>query len=220
MENLQRGGYCSACNTIKPIAEFMRTLTHAQAKARGYSGMRRVEIESKLCKDCQPKPRPVSALPAGEIKHRVGIGALDPITANHVLNKRRARAALKRKVFGAQQAQKKWDADLKAVLKPMSAHIESVDNWIRYQNKKGIAPDAPSVVFMVGYLALLRRQREHIKYDHLMHPKPVTQTAWQQFTPFEERLELWKKWDEMPPDERRLMLRTPPLLATYRDNQE
>lgn len=219
MENLQRGGFCSTCNTIKPIAEFMRTLTHAQAKARGYSGMRRVQIESSQCKACQRKPRPTSALPAGEIQHRVSIGALDPITAQYVLNKRRARAVIKRKFAGAQQAQKKWDAALRALIKPMSAHITSVDNWLRYQAKKGIPSDAPSVVFMVEYLAFLRKERERVKYEQLMRPDKITQTTWQQFTPHETRVEIWKKWDALPPDERQRTLRTPPLLATYKETQ-
>ena len=218
MENLQRGGFCSTCNTIKPIAEFMRTLTHAQAKARGYSGMRRVQIESSQCKACQRKPRPPSALPAGEIQHRVGIGAMDPITAQYILNKRRARAVIKRKFAGAQQAQRKWARQLADLIKPMSAHITSVDNWLRYQAKTGNPPDAPSMVFMAEYLAFLRKRREKIKYDQLMHPGPVTQTTWQQFTQYPERLELWKKWDALPPNERQRTLRTPPLLATYRDN--
>jgi hypothetical protein len=216
-ETLGRGAYCSRCNTIKPIAEFKRYLTNAEALSRGYAANYKVEVESSVCKACRPKPRPINKLRAGELRQRVASGDIDAVTAAHVLNKRNARAKLARKMYGAKQAQKKWDADLKALLKPMSAHITSVDNWLRYQTKKGVAPDAPSVVFMVGYLALLRRQREHIKYDQLMSPKPVTQTAWQQFTPFEERLELWKKWDALPPDERQRTTKTPPLLATYKE---
>ena len=217
LKNLGRGGYCSRCNTIKPIAEFMRPLTPLQARARGYSGLRRIEVESSMCKDCQPKPRSVSKLRAVEIRQRVSQGSLDPITANLELSKRNARARLSRKHHRAKQAQQEWAAQLKTILKPMSAHITSVDNWIRYQEKKGVAPDAPSVVFMVEYLAQLRRERERIKFDHLTQPGPPQHTAWQQFTPLPERLELWKKWDALTPEDRQTMVRTPPLLATYKD---
>ena len=219
MENLQRGGFCATCNTIKPIADFMRTLTHAQAKARGYSGMRRVQIESSQCKDCQRKPRPPSKLPAGEIQHRVSIGALDPITAKNILAKRHARAVIKRKVAGAVQAQRNWAKELGGVLRPMSAHIVGVDNWLRYQARKGTPPEAPSMVFMAEYLAQLRRERDRIKTDQLMNPGPPPHQAWQQYTPYETRLELWKKWDALPPDERQRTIHTPPLLATYKETQ-
>lgn len=219
LENLGRGGFCSTCNTIKPIAEFMRPLTPLQAKARGYSGMRRIEVESSMCKDCQPKPRPVSKLRAGEIRQRVSQGSLDPITAKLEMNKRNARARLSRKLHRAKQAQQTWSKQLKEILAPMSAHITSVDNWLRYQAKKGVPSDAPSVVFMAEYLAELRQRREKIKYDQLMHPGPPQHQTWQQFTPHENRLEIWKKWDALPPDERQRTLRTPPLLATYKETQ-
>ena len=218
LENLGRGGYCSRCNTIKPIAEFTRFLTNAEALARGYRANFKVEVETTTCKDCRPKPRPIGKLRAAEIRQRVSSGDLDQVTANLEMHKRHARAQLSRKVRRAKQAQQTWAKQLKEILAPMSAHITSVDNWLRYQAKKGTPPEAPSVVFMAEYLAELRQRREKIKYDQLMHPGPPPHQAWQQFTPQETRLEIWKKWDALPPDERQKTARTPPLLATYRDN--
>ena len=217
LESLGHGGYCSRCNTIKPIAEFMRPLSTLQAKARGYSGMRRIEVESSMCKDCQPKPRPVSKLRAAEIQQRVSQGSLDPITAKLEMTKRHARAKMSRKLHRAKQAQQTWAAQFKDVIKPMSAHIIGVDNWLRYQARKGTPPEAPSMVFMAEYLAQLRRERDRIKTDPLMNPGPPEHKAWQQYTPHETRLELWKKWDALPPEERQRTTHTPPLLATYKE---
>lgn len=217
LENLGHGGYCSSCNTIKPLKEFKRYLTNAEALSRGYAANYRVEVETTLCKSCRPKPRPITKLRAGEIRQRVASGDLDGVVAHSELSKRNVRAQIKRKMSSAAQARARWNVQLKALLKPMSEHIIGVDNWIRYQKKRGTPSDAPSMVFMGDYLALLRKERERIKFNQLMEPAPITNTAWQQYTPYAKRLELWKKWDEMPPDQRRLMLRTPPLLATYKE---
>lgn len=48
------GGYCSACNTIQPVAAFKYRLTFAETRARGYAGNHRLQVLSPLCKKCRP----------------------------------------------------------------------------------------------------------------------------------------------------------------------
>lgn len=220
LPELVDGAQCKRCDAIKPLKEFTRFLTGAEARAQGYAGNYRVKVVGNVCKDCRPRRKPLSKLRAGEIRQRIDSGDVNPIAGAYEIKKRNARAKLTRQVVGTKMAHKRWLKDLREIVRPMSEHITSVDNWIRYQVKRGAPSDAPSVVFMVDYLRTLRTLRAQIKGDHLIKPKRVTATTWEQLIPRPERMELWKKWDALAPDQRHLMLRTPPRAALYRDTEE
>lgn len=219
MDDLHHGAYCALCDSIKPIREFMRTLTPAQARARGYSGMRPVEIESTMCKDCQPKPRPISKLSAGEIRQRVSQGAIDALAANLEMSRRHARAALKRKVFSAQQVQKRWQGEVRALLKGLSAEIVSTANQWRYRTKT-LGESGPHVDFLEYYVALLRRVRRETLDAHFMRPRPVAETRWEQVFDFSTRMEVRRKWQALSVEDRERLRKKMPALAVYRDDNE
>ncbi len=67
---------CVKCNQIKPRAAFKKQTTHAQAKGWGKSGRYKLEVFSKNCEPCRPKPRPPRMLTPKELRTRAVNGDL------------------------------------------------------------------------------------------------------------------------------------------------
>ena len=67
---------CSKCGEIKPRSLFKKRTTHAQAKGWGKSGRYKLEIMSKNCEPCRPKPRPPRKLSPRELITRATTGDL------------------------------------------------------------------------------------------------------------------------------------------------
>jgi hypothetical protein len=233
LENLGRGGYCSRCNTIKPIEHFTRYLTNAEALSRGYAANYRVKVETSTCKDCRPKARPPSKLRAAELRQRVSSGDLDEVTAGYIHRKRLARAAMSRKVGRAKQAQRVWQEQLATLVvgqkdeqtgkrkqgrndpPSMTQHIIQVDNWVRHQAKKPGATETPLYKFMVAYLEKVRHERERIKNHQLFNPGPVVATRWEELVDKVLWMELRLAWADLTPEDRRGLVRVTPDLVLY-----
>jgi hypothetical protein len=240
LENLGRGGYCSRCNTIKPIEHFTRYLTNAEAKSRGYAANYRVKVETSTCKDCRPKARPPSKLRAAELRQRVSSGDLDPITAGYIHKKRLARATISRKLGRAKQAYRTWQEQLMVLLlgewekklvdgklrnvkrkqgrndpPSLTQHIIQVDNWVRHQAKKPGATETPLYKFMVAYLEKVRHERERIKNHQLFNPGPVVATRWEELVDKALWMELRLAWADLTPEDRRGLVRVTPDLVLY-----
>ena len=82
--------FCSKCGAHKPLAEFKRLLTRGQMQGRGYLGHVRMEIESKLCKACQPKPKTIDQLTIKQIQTRVATGDINQVLADSIIKERLA----------------------------------------------------------------------------------------------------------------------------------
>lgn len=106
------GGYCSKCNTIKPLKAFTRLLTFAESKRRGYVGNHRVEVIDSLCKPCQPKRIRRERMTRNQIHNAVDAGDMGLFDAE-VLLRRRDMQATEGKRRGAysrwaKARQKRW----------------------------------------------------------------------------------------------------------------
>ena len=103
---------CTKCGVFKPPAEFKRLLTRAQTIARGYAGVHRVEIESSMCKDCQPKPKPLHKLSKKDLHNKVEAGDINQFLADSIIKERAAtvnqRRSAKTKTRWAEMQSKEW----------------------------------------------------------------------------------------------------------------
>lgn len=243
LSSLADGALCPGCDTIKTLNHFTRFLTGAEARYQGYAGNVRVKVETKLCRACQPKRKPLSHRRAGELRQMVESGDIDLMTAEHIQKKRLSRAWMSRQVKGVQQAARRWEADLKVLLlgpaekhpktgavrrmrgvddpPSMAKHVHQVDSWLRYranQQMRGKDPGAtttPLYQFMVAYLKALKREMERIKSAQMFNPAKVTATRWEELVDRNLWFELRRKWNNLTPEDRRGLVRVTPDLVMY-----
>ena len=84
-------GLCPKCNTVKPLKSFKKLATPSQMRAWGKEGNVRMTLTMTNCKECRPKPRPLSKLSPAEIKERIISGETiykDPAKAEKILANR------------------------------------------------------------------------------------------------------------------------------------
>jgi hypothetical protein len=204
---------CKKCNAIKPLADFKRKLTRAQSLARGYVGAVRLEIESSMCKECQPKPRPPSRLSRKEIHNKIESGDVNRAVGEAVLERRKIAGKIKQGMASHNQWLNKWRAELRELLAPMRAEITSANAQARYANKKG---QTERQEFFTTYADTLRQQLARTELDHLRNPRRVTSSAWEELIPKELASDIREAWGELPLEDRALV--KTPALVLYRGN--
>jgi len=94
-------GLCPKCKEVKPLKSFKKLATPSQMRAWGKEGNVRMTLTMTHCKECRPKPRPLSKLSPAEIKQRIASGETiykDPAKGEKILANRieRSKAAMVR----------------------------------------------------------------------------------------------------------------------------
>ena len=204
---------CAKCGESRPLKHFTYLATYAQSKAWGRAGNVRMEITSKLCKDCRPKRKPLTKLSAKEIHNRVQTGDMNEGMANYLRakqeqNERNAQAIASRKRW-----LKEWKAELKDALAPIAKEIVSARNTWIYARDKGYVDKAE---FYFEYTGMLKRAKEYAEYSHALHPRRPASAEWDDYIEPEVFTKIRDMWAALPPIFKQS--RTP-LLITYRSPQ-
>ena len=92
---------CAKCKLVKPLKSFKKLASPSQMRSWGKEGNVRMTITSKNCKECRPKPQPLSKLSPARIKELIASGETiykDPAKGEQVLANRieRSKAAMVR----------------------------------------------------------------------------------------------------------------------------
>lgn len=207
---------CTKCGDTKPLAEFKRKLTKAQTKARGYAGNFHVEIESKLCKDCQPRVRKVGELSAREIRARMESGDIRLHVGEDLLKKNeRNLRHLRRKVAAERWRNKRmptWAAMLD------SLHVELVKSrqQIKHWGNKG-----HDVTVLHEYVQLLVKLRSDFNFKGKRLGEKPDHEQWYQYVNDEDRrrfTEAWRGFCEDIPHNSLLKMRIPVLMSAWLDS--
>ncbi len=200
-------GLCTSCREIKPIKAFKRTLTRAQAKAWGYAGNHRYETISKLCQSCQPRKRWLEELTPTQIGWMVKHGAVDPVTAQAVLDKRDRDKNAKKSAA----VHKRWQsiralAWLSIVAEQLRPLIKVVNvQTFRARRKFAAAwPEdkpryQPLVAFFQRYQYVLWAVRGTIEFKAKTAPKMPESYEWRTYMKPEFKQELQDLWDAIDP---------------------
>jgi hypothetical protein len=206
---------CATCKSIKPLAEFKRHLSRAQARARGYAGNVPVEIESSMCKDCQPRTRGLRELTAKEIHNRVNSGDLYARIANAELEKRKIKATINRQMATSAA----WRTAKTAPWTGIMAALRTELSAIQQQEKhvKNAWPDL-DLTFFLEYKLVLSQLRERMKFMWQGKGLPPEHMQWEDYIGWEERLRIKQLWEDLPHEYRKRARL--PRLATYRPSQE
>lgn len=187
--------FCSECGVLKPLAEFKRLLTRAQTKARGYAGTHRVEIDSKLCKSCQPKPKPLHKLTKKELLNKVASGDVNSFLADSVLKERAAtvneRRSAKTSARWAEKQKKEWQ---KLVFN-VGTEITMVRQQLKYSY---MIQDMTRKEYAKTYLDVLNRLRARLRFAALKPHSAPESVYWVEHLHQEEINQVRDVWEKLP----------------------
>lgn len=186
---------CAQCGMLKPHAQFKRLLTRAQTKARGYVGHHRVEIDSKLCKDCQPKAKPVERLTKKEIHNRMVAGDMHPMIAEGIIRERDAtvnqRRAAKTASRWAELQSKEW----RKLIKSIGAEITTARQQLKYSEN---IKDAVREQFALVYLVTMNKLRAKMRVAALKPQGAPESIYWVDHLHQEEIQTVRDAWEQIP----------------------
>lgn len=193
MEHMDK--LCAQCGMLKPHAHFKRLLTRAQTKARGYVGHHRVEIDSKLCKDCQPKAKPVERLTKKEIRNRVAAGDMHPMIAEGIIRERDETVNQRRAAKTASRWADLQSAEWRKLIKAIGAEITTTRQQLKYaENIK----DKVREQFALVYLVMMNKLRARMRVAALKPQGAPESVYWVDHLHQEERTAVRDAWEELP----------------------
>jgi len=187
--------FCSDCGACRPLADFKRLLTRAQSKARGYVGAHRVEIDSKLCKDCQPKPKPLDQLTKKEMLNKVASGDVHPMLAEGIIRERDAtvndRRSAKTSARWAEKQKKEWQN--------LVLHIGREITMVRQQQKYAQnIKDFVRKEYATTYLDVMNRLRARLRFAALKPHSAPHSVYWMEHLHQEEINQVREVWEKLP----------------------
>ena len=202
---------CKKCSESKPLADFKRRLTRAQALARGYKGERLVTIESSMCKPCQPRKRKLTELTAKELQNRVAHNDISVLDKRLILEERKRMHVVNSAIATRNRWLQTWARELRSILKPLKAEIASASAQARYADKKG---QMERQEFFAMYDSTLRQQLARIELDYKRNPRRVTSSRWEEMLDKNTAPDMRDAWGELPIEDRALV--KIPALVLYR----
>lgn len=202
---------CAKCSQIKPRSSFKKQTTHAQAKGWGKSGRYKLEVFSKNCESCRPKPRPPRMLTPKELRTRAVNGDLKMgavvvearIKQRIQEGKDGIRAGIRRKM-----EKKKINA-----WHPMWEKVRTARENARYRvNNLKNSPrphDISVIIYAEAVLTLLKQTAETIRHNkRWAEPLPENTTTWTDILPQETKQHIQTLFEAIPHQERVKMRHT------------
>jgi len=171
-------------------------------------------LDSKNCKDCRPKRKPVSKLSAKEIHNKVQTGDINALMAKHLREKQAQDERNKQGMAARKRWLKVWKAELKEALKPITREIISARNTWTYARDKGYVDKA---TFYHEYMGLLKRAKEYAEYSHTLHPRRPASAEWDDYIEPEVFTRVREMWAGLPPVYKHSKI---PLLIKHRPDGE
>ena len=171
-------------------------------------------LESKHCKDCRPKRKPVSKLSAKEIHNRVQSGDMNALMAKHLRIQQRQSEHNKQSLSSRKRWLKVWRAELKEALKPITREIVSAKKVWTYARDKGYVDKA---VFYHEYMGLLMHEKTHADMEYTIRPRRPASARWADYiSPF-VFTRTREMWAALPPVYKHSRI---PLLIKHRPEGE
>ena len=166
---------CAKCGESRPLNEFTYLATLAQSKAWGRAGNVRMTLESKNCKDCRPKRKPVSKLSAKEIHNKVQSGDMNALMAKHLRIRQQQDEHNNQSMSSRKRWLRMWKAELKEALKPITREIISARNAHLYARRNGYVDKAE---FYFEYMGLLMHEKTHADMEYTIRPRRPASARW------------------------------------------
>lgn len=208
-----KAAICAKCNDVKPLSEFKRKLSRMQSQARGYVGAHALEIESSMCKACQPKAKPLKELPKKTLKNRAATGDTRPYIVNAILAERKENRARLGRISVNKRWRKVHDALWGTVRQGVKAELAAVHQQRKYAMKK--ESRQPTLAYIEAYKTLLSKTQAAIGLAALTtqggpekNKEGDDTPMWMRYIADEERAAVLLLWNALTP-ELRVTMRPP-----------
>ena len=167
-------------------------------------------LESKNCKDCRPKRKPVAKLSAKEIHNRVQSGDMNELMAKHLRIQQQQSESTKQGMSARKRWLKVWRAELREAIKPITREIISARNTWHYARDKGYVDKAE---FYFEYHAMLKHEKTHAEMSFMLTPSRPVSSRWADYIGDAVFTRVREMWAALPPIFKESKI---PLLITYR----
>jgi len=208
------GALCPSCQVVKPMTQFMRRLSRAQAMARGYAGNVLVDVESSLCKSCQPKRKPPSKLSNKELLSRVSTGDLNKFTYDLTIKRRHAEAKAEQRRAAYTRWEKVRAKPWMYLVQEMNREITAVKHQRYYADKRGVPDLLAFAIFYENELVKLRAWlRMCARTKTKKSDAPPEHMWWPRYVEPDIKDQVRVLWEAIPVD-RRMGTRMPLIFQT------
>jgi hypothetical protein len=153
-------------------------------------------VESKLCKDCRPKRKSVTKLSAKEIHNKVQSGDMSEYMAKMLRAKLARDERNKQGMASRKRWAKKWQAELREILTPITKEIISARNACKYARDRGFVDKAE---FYFEYHALLHHEKAHAEVNYAIKPRRPTSARWEDYVGSAVFTRVREMWATLPP---------------------
>jgi hypothetical protein len=167
-------------------------------------------LESKNCKACRPKRKPVAKLSAKEIHNRVQTGDMNALMAKHLRIQQEQAEHNKQSLSSRKRWLKVWKAELREAIKPITREIISARNAHLYARRKGYGGKDK---FYFEYMGLLMHEKTHAEMSHMLKPSRPPSSRWADYISPAVFTRVKEMWAGLPPIYKAGKI---PLLITYR----
>lgn len=204
---------CAKCSQIKPRSSFKKQTTHAQAKGWGKSGRYKLEVFSKNCESCRPKPRPPRLLTAKELLTRAVNGDLK---MGAVVVEGKIKQRIQDGKDGIRAGiRRKMEKKKRSAWQPLWENLCTARTKARKRMeflKSGKATPTPSVsviIYAEAVLTLLKQTAETIRHNkRWAEPLPENTTTWTDLLTKEDADYIQTLFEAIPHQERVKMRHT------------
>lgn len=182
---------CAKCGKIYPRNAFKTYASHARTRAMNKEGKHRVEVISKYCAPCRPKPLPPRKLSTRELLRRAlnndlrtGGKQIDQILKERVeRGKQGIRAGIARRM--EKNKRNDWDDLWQDVSKALLSardrvkYLEGEKSRSSPSYAKGSAPSYAMLAYAHAVLEATSHAKDTIKHNkRWSHPRPTDTTKW------------------------------------------
>ena len=190
-------GLCPKCNLVKPLKSFKKLATPSQMRAWGKEGNVRMTLTMTNCKECRPKPIPLSKLSPAKIKERIASGEIiykDPAKAEKILANRieRSKAAMVRS--GKERQYDKKRERWAEIVEEVSTTHKRFDLRLRNLIRRATPVELGHHSYTVACLDALTRIKLLLKPVPITPPPP----SWQHLLLAEETTTIQSLYNVLP----------------------
>ena len=219
-----KAAICAKCNDVKPLSEFKRKLSRMQSQARGYVGAHALEIESSMCKACQPKAKPLREQSMRALKNRAATGDTRPYIVNEILAERKENLVRSGRIASLKRWRKVHEAQWGSVIEGARAELLAVHQQHKYAKKQMGKPNQTGGQavheFLEAYKALLSQTKARIglaaEQTQGGPSKHKNGTDWLSYIDNDTRDNALDLWHAIPP-EMRVRMRQPEITKKRTD---
>lgn len=183
---------CIKCGSVKPNAQFKRTLTPMQAASRGYTNDRPVWYHSMVCLSCKPiKHKSLQGMTTKEIKNLKAIGKIRPLDMDDALRRKKEKVSR----TASRATKRRWVKARRPVWQPLIQEISAEIIAIRQQGKhfQKVMPDTHDHEFFATYMTMLLGLRQELKHRKATG-MALTYLRWQDYLSFDQVDDLMLRW--------------------------